>query len=226
MKALTIVTAHTSRLAAAEQLCANHDATMFLDDGTLGEPGNTRAALRWAETQDASHIIILQDDALPVEGFSDLARAAIAERPEHIISYYLGTGRPAQIKATRLIRQAQAKGSRWINLGRLYWGVAWSLPTAYLPDLNTWLAHHDGPTDTAVGHWSRFSHAPCTHAWPCLVDHADGTSLIHDRTERRKAWSLAQPPHATDTEPPSAEASPTVTSVTRPSTMTRTTLTR
>lgn len=191
MRLLTVITAHTSRAAEATQLALDTDATVFMDDGTLGEPGNTRRALVWAQTQPASHVLVLQDDALPVEGFLELATAAIDERPNHAISYYLGTGRPLQSHFTQLVTQADVDNARWIDTNRLYWGVAWSLPTALLPALNTWLnARPDTPTDTETGHWLRLLRVPCTHTWPCLVDHADNDSLIHQRTERRKAWRL------------------------------------
>lgn len=192
MNTITVVTAHTSRLAAAEQLCDTLDATMFLDDGTLGEPGNTRAALQWAEQQDGTHAIVIQDDAQPVDGFLNLAHAAINERPDRIISYYLGTGRPVQQSIAAMVGKADADGALWIDTTRLYWGVAWSIPTDLLHNLNRWLdARRDTPTDTEVGHWARFNRAPCTHTWPCLVDHADNGSLIHDRVEQRKAWRIA-----------------------------------
>ncbi len=189
---LTVITAHTSRAAAATRLALDLDACVFMDDGSLGEPGNTRRALRWAEQQAASHVIVVQDDAEPVPGFLDLAHAAITERPEHVISYYLGTGRPSAAHFATLVTKANQTDARWVDTNRLYWGVAWSIPTTYLPDLNAWLKLKAGtPTDTEVGHWSRLRHRPCTHTWPSLVDHADGVSLIHDRTERRKAWRTA-----------------------------------
>lgn len=193
MNVITVVTAHTSRLEAARKLCDDLDATMFLDDGTLGEPGNTRQALRWAETQKASHVVVLQDDALPVRDFPRLARAAIEERPEHVISYYLGTGRPLQDPMTRLIDEAESNGSKWIDFPRLVWGVGWSIPTKLLPDLNQWLeARTSTPTDTETGHWTRFNRVPVTHTWPCLADHADNGSLIHNRAEQRRAWRTLQ----------------------------------
>lgn len=188
-----VVTAHTSRLEAAQCLCDEYDARMFLDDGTLGEPGNTRAALAWAETQDASHVLILQDDALPVEGFGALAQAAIDERPEHIISYYLGTGRPAQTEAHQAIRLADRTHSHWVEMSRIYWGVAWSIPIALLPELNAWLSTHDGATDSITGRWMLRTGRPCFHTWPCLADHQDGPTLVKHTYSgiERKAWRVA-----------------------------------
>jgi hypothetical protein len=191
---LTVITAHTSRAAATPRLALDLNATVFMDDGTLGEPGNTRRALQWAEQQDASHVIVVQDDAEPVDGFLERAHAAIEERPTHIISYYLGTGRPLQNYVTDLMAKADANGDQWIDTSRFIWGVAWSIPTDQLPSLNAWLTERPStPTDTETGHWSRFNNAACTYTWPSLVDHADTDSLIHPRTERRKAWRLPDP---------------------------------
>lgn len=202
MNVKVLVTAHTSRIEAAKKLCEQFDAAMFLDDGTLGEPGNTRAALRWAETQDASHIIILQDDAQPVDGFLELAAAAIAERPQHVISYYLGTGRPLQDRFAPLVAEADSTGARWIDFTRLVWGVAWSIPTSHLRSLNAWLdARQSTPTDTETGHWTRFNRIPVTHTWPSLADHADNGSLIHNRDEPRKAWRLTTCSQGVPSEP-------------------------
>lgn len=192
MNFITAVTAHTSRRTQARKLCRDLDAWMFLDDGTLGEPGNTRRLLQWAQHVDATHLIVLQDDAQPVNGFLEHAYAAIEERPAHLISYYLGTGRPLQDYIARQVAQADANGDRWIDTTRLIWGVAWSTPTQYLPELNAWLAAHpDKPTDTQVGHWTRFNRTPVTHTWPSLADHTDAESLIRQREEPRKAWRVA-----------------------------------
>jgi len=198
MNVITIVTAHTSRLAAAQRLCDLLDARMFLDDGTLGEPGNTRAALAWAEGQDASHVLVIQDDALPVEGFAGLAEAAIDERPNHIISYYLGTGRPAQTEARQAIRLADRTQSRWVEMSRIYWGVAWSIPTSLLPELNAWLSTHNGATDSITGRWMLRTGRLCFYTWPCLVDHLDGPTLVEHTYSgiERKAWRVATKPSA------------------------------
>lgn len=191
---LIIVTAHTSRLEAARKLCVDHNALMVLDDGTLGEPGNTRRALQLAEGRPG-HVLILQDDALPVEGFRGLAEAAITERPEHVISYYLGTGRPMQAEARALIRQADRNNATWLTMTKLHWGVAWSIPTTMLPSLNTFLASHHGPTDRATGQWMSVNQHRCHYTWPSLVDHADGDTLVHDTQPavQRHAWRVRTP---------------------------------
>jgi hypothetical protein len=195
MSILFVVTAHTSRLEDAQRLCDEHDATMFLDDGTLGEPGNTRRALQWAEQQNTTHALIIQDDAQPVEGFLELAQQAIDERPNGIISYYLGTGRPKQDEVRALIRQADRNNQHWITMQRIHWGVAWSIPTALLPSLNTFLASHHDATDRATGQWMSVNRHRCNYTWPSLVDHDDGPTLIHTQQPRtaRKAWRVKQP---------------------------------
>ena len=62
----------------------------FLDRGSL-----------WAHTEAIKlaallnvRCVIMEDDAIPVEGFVERAAAWINDCPTDLISFYLGTGRP------------------------------------------------------------------------------------------------------------------------------------
>ncbi|MGQ7174028.1 hypothetical protein ACUOCP_55840, partial [Escherichia sp. R-CC3] len=60
-----------------------------------GRAAGHRRALEWASWQDC-RVVILEDDALPVAGFTQLVGEWLYRFPDSLVSFYLGTGRPPQ----------------------------------------------------------------------------------------------------------------------------------
>lgn len=171
------------------------NARIHLDDGSRGEWANHKRALEAAALSDESHALILQDDALPVDGFLPMAEAAAAEHPDSPISFYLGTSRPPHWQ--RFIRfavfEADEHGATWFTCSELLHGVAVAIPTRYLCPLLDWCEHTTLPYDERLGAWFRLNGHEIRYTWPSLVDHADeGTLVDHDdgqhRNDPRKAW--------------------------------------
>lgn len=75
------VVAHVDRHDKAAALASLVSATIHWDDGTLGAWGNHRAAIAAGLATDATHIVELEDDAVPVEDFANLVEQAIALKP-------------------------------------------------------------------------------------------------------------------------------------------------
>ncbi len=151
-----------------------------------------RRALEWAAEQPC-RVVVLEDDAQPVGGFTEQVGEWLVRFPDNLISFYLGTGRPPQYQmeiATKLIVSDKTKAD-FITIPRLIHGVCYSVPQQHLARV---LARWDSSkaADYAVGD----AHGGSV-VYPCysLVDHADGQSveIPHDnmpRLERRKAWRL------------------------------------
>ncbi|MEG5431577.1 hypothetical protein [Enterobacter asburiae] len=188
-----VVVGHHSRLGQAQRLAALLDAHLLVDDGNHGANWNHHRALQWAAEQ-SSMVVVLEDDALPVSGFMDQVAVWLARFPCHMLSFYLGTGRPPQYQmqiAERLIVADKTRAD-YITLSRLIHGVCYSVPPEHVQRvLSRW--DNSKPADYAVGDALGGS-----VIYPCysLVDHADLPTVERHpdnepRTERRRAWRLA-----------------------------------
>lgn len=188
-----VVVGHHSRIGHAQRLAALLDAHLLIDDGNRGANWNHRRAIEWAAGQPC-RVVVLEDDALPVEGFTETVTDWLARFPEDMLSFYLGTGRPPQYQmqiAERLINADKVR-SDFIMLQRLIHGVCYSIPPQSISRvLSQWDCSK--PADYAVGDaYGGVVVYPC---WS-LVDHADGEPVERHpdsapRTERRRAWRLA-----------------------------------
>lgn len=188
-----VVVGHHSRFASAVFLAEELGAHLLIDEGNHGANWNHRRAIEWAAEQPC-RVVVLEDDALPVEGFTDKVTDWLTRFPDDMLSFYLGTGRPPQYQkeiADGLIVADKSRAD-FITLQRLIHGVCYSIPPQHLNRvLSRW--HSSKPADYAVG--DAYGGAVI---YPCysLVDHADGDSVERHpdaapRTERRRAWRLA-----------------------------------
>ncbi|MEA3713943.1 hypothetical protein VBL48_06505 [Enterobacter hormaechei] len=187
-----VVVGHVSRIVHAQRLAAMLDAHLLIDDGNHGANWNHRRALEWAAEQTC-RVVVLEDDALPVDLFYTPVSNWLKRFPDSLISFYLGTGRPPQYQmqiAERLI-VADKTQADYITLPRLIHGVCYSVPPQHIERvLSRW--DRSKPADYAVG--DAYGGAV---VYPCysLVDHADGEPVERHpdsapRTERRRAWRL------------------------------------
>lgn len=188
-----VVVGHHARRQQAEVLASALDAHLLIDDGNHGANWNHRRALEWAASQPC-RVVVLEDDALPVQGFTDKVTDWLLRFPDDMLSFYLGTGRPLQYQmqiAERLIVADKTRAD-YITLSRLIHGVCYSVPPEHVQRvLSRW--DNSKPADYAVGDaWGGSVIYPCYS----LVDHADLPTVERHpdnepRTERRRAWRLA-----------------------------------
>lgn len=164
----------------------------FIDFEAHGANWNHRRALAWAGMQ-RERVVILEDDAQPVEGFYGKVGNWLIAFPDDVISFYLGKGRPFkyQDEIADKLNQADTDGLDYITLDRLIHGVCYSIPQKDIPKvLANW--DHQKPADYCIGDaLGRRIIYPCSS----LVEHEDGQSYEQhpdgqQRTEVRKAWRL------------------------------------
>lgn len=191
-----VVVGHHSRRQQACHLANLVDAHLLIDEGDNGANWNHRRAIGWASQQDC-RVVIMEDDALLLPGFTDSVSEWVTRFPDNLISFYLGTGRPPQYQqqiAASLIDADKRRGD-YITMDRLIHGVCYSPPVSGLSRImQNW--NRTKAADYAVG-----DALGSKVIYPCysLVDHADGVTVERHpdnqpRVERRRAWRLAVSP--------------------------------
>jgi hypothetical protein len=179
------VMGHESRREAIETLTIELDAIPAV---TAAEPSrameryNGDAAWRYAAAGDWT--IVLQDDAVPIEGFRKHAAAALENAPRTAVSFYVGTGKPYPQAVQFAVDKAERIGASWLEAEPLLWGVAVAMPTEEVEPFLAWADGLDIPYDRRIGAYFRqVKRQPVRYTWPSLVDHADGPSLVHGRKQ-------------------------------------------
>lgn len=191
---LIAIVAHHSRRAMANDLASKLEAdSIFMDEHSAGANANHLRALSWAAEQ-SDRVIIIEEDALPVDDFRDKAQDWLARFPDDMLSFYLGTGRPPQYQKeiAGMLVESDRVNADYLVLSKLIHGVCYSPPQGRLARmLNAW--NKTLAADYAVG--EAFGGRVI---YPCysLVDHADLPTVERHpdnepRTERRRAWRLA-----------------------------------
>ncbi|EOV9557454.1 hypothetical protein ACN5LW_002510 [Cronobacter turicensis] len=187
-----VVVAHHARRDQAEKLAESLDAYLLVDENDSGANWNHYRALQWAAEQSC-RVVVMEDDALPVEGFQTMVTEWLIRFPDSLLSFYLGTGRPPQYQleiATKLIAADRVRAEH-ITMQRLVHAVCYSIPPKLIPPvLLRWDVNK--PADYAIGDACG---GPVIYTCSSLVDHADGLPVEkhpdrQPRRERRHAWRL------------------------------------
>lgn len=188
-----VIVAHPARAKRAKALSQQLGlATIVEDDEGLGDWGNHTRALLWAAQQGTTHVLCVEDDAVPVPNLLAEASKAAAVRPTDCISLYVGTGRPRQLGVKKAIEAAERDGSTWLEADSLCWAVAFLIPSQDALRMLLWAQGRREPTDQRIGAWYRSQGRPVRYVWPSLVDHADDETLLPtpQRAVERRAWKV------------------------------------
>ena len=206
----TVIVGHYDRRHQAWNLFEQVNAIrMFMDDGRLGAGPNHLNAWQWLSTHNLREwSVVLEDDALPVPGFEDQVRRALAQAPTPVVSLYLGRSRPPhwQDSIARVI--ADPADPCWLMSDHLLHHVGVAVKTRVLPEMvdSVHRILNKYPIDEAIGRWAHLKRVPIAYTNPSLVDHRwDQLSVIkwrahngeEDLVERevdtknpRKAWRV------------------------------------
>lgn len=178
------IVAHQKRLAMAEHLASSSNADrLWVDDGTLGEWKNHLRAWRAAEGSGATHAVILQDDAVPVEGFRDAVLQAVELKPGELISLYVGTHRPRREEVLRSVGVADREKASWLVADTLMWGVGIVIPTHLIGEALEEVRTSRLPYDQRIGKWAEDTGRDVYYTWPSLVDHKDEETVVKGRSK-------------------------------------------
>lgn len=183
-----IVIGHHSRKPWIDQLQSHFgDWIVTIDYQNRGAYESHRWALELA-SQQSERCVIMEDDAIPVAGFEQLAQAWFDRMPDALISFYLGTGRPPQWQARVDDCLARANND-YIKLNTLIHGVCYSVPPRFVNRVLSKM-HDDLPADFAVGRaWG----GQVVYPVESLVEHRDADSVErHADNEARNVPRVAR----------------------------------
>ena len=195
MQAIGIV-AHTSRIAKAKELQQQVKAEFIsIDDGLLGCEANHDHTHRHLSGLPTTWSVVLEDDAEPVDGFTEQLHEALLMSPSPIVSLYLGRRRPPhwQNRILGAIAEAANTESPWIVSTHLLHAVGYAIRTDLLPSLLSHESSH--PIDEHIGDWARRHGHTVAYTVPSLVDHADLPTIVEHRDGQprrpgRRAWTV------------------------------------
>lgn len=127
------------------------------------------------EGELGTHRLVLQDDALPVDGFAELAVAALEKRSSRIVAFYV-PALPAYFGRAMLV--AAGGSFPWCELGvrgMFCPLVATCWPAGLARACADWPGHRRGnpmrADDARVMDWLKSQKKYATATVPCLVDH-------------------------------------------------------
>jgi FkbM family methyltransferase len=184
------IMAHPLRQRFVAELIGALDGPATITWDRVNERWETGRRSLLAFDPDATHHLVLQDDAVVCRDVLAGARAAVAEQPDVPISLYLGKQRPHGAKFTQLMKIARDRGDRWISFGQLCWGVAIILPVELIGpivafgDQNPQIHNYD----MRISRWLEQNRIEIRYTVPSLVDHrrqAESPSLISENGRPR-----------------------------------------
>lgn len=186
MGAVTVaVMASDARAKWAHQLAADLDATITWDQiGSRWDTGR-RAWLSVANAR-TRYAMVIQDDAIPAAHLLEELPRILAYVPNKSpLVLYSGS--------TRLwnpVWRTLPKTTGLMVMANIWWGPAIILPTNMI---RTAVAAGDAIAATTdqydhlIGTWFQLTGIPIYYAWPSLVNHRDGPSLVAGRGGNRAA---------------------------------------
>ena len=176
------------RDAALERLLIRLPPAVVVTDRETDDPNPMRNYLRClADPGDATHLCVIQDDAIVCEGFVGLVSQAVGERPDDLISLFVG-GLPgkSQIDFLRALKRRE----RWApiympgitHVVAMVWPVVtaaafveWFPPPYKIPGTKGPPYRSD---DMVVGYWARITKRQVWATVPCLVEHPDDVPSV------------------------------------------------
>lgn len=181
------VMAHPDRAGWARELAATLRVPIVWDRGYGVWDTGRRALL--AYDQDASHHLVVQDDAVICTDLVAGLETALPHVSEGSPVAAYTAQRPRRSGIERNVRHAAESGASWmVGIGFPLWGVASAHPTGHLDALVAAGDEMDRPRryDLQIGQYYRRAGIPVCYTVPSLVDHRDpAPSLLGNRDGRQ-----------------------------------------
>jgi hypothetical protein len=192
------IVAHVARAEQAHTLMDTVGASyMSLDNGLYGVNGNHKRVWRHMAERFAAHtefIAVLEDDAVPVDGFNEQLENVLATYAAPVVSLYLGRLRPPHFQhmIEPATKRADVLDANFIVSRQMLHAVGLAIRSDLVADMLDNL-NEILPIDEAIGEWVNKRRYRIAYTWPSIIDHADGDTLLqhrdgHKRQPGRVAW--------------------------------------
>lgn len=157
-----------------------------------------RSAQRcWRAPASAPWKLVLQDDVILCDGFLGKVLAALAEKRDSLVTFYVGR---YPNSAARNVVAALESGSRWADIELENWTpcLALAMPSEWGYDLAAYTDRRSFPPgfvadDAIISHWRQeMGHRACWATVPSLVDHDNGVPslMMTDANTQRMAIAI------------------------------------
>lgn len=167
-----VVCAHHSRTQTATALGEKLQAPIVWDDGTVGILENHDRAFLLAALWPRDWCVVIEDDAVPVEGFRAQASLALDAVTQPVASLYFGyVGQPRR----RISQALERADPHWVMKPGLTNAVCVAIRTELVEPLITKARETDGMTCDQRYSWAakQLGHQWVPHSHPSLVEHSD-----------------------------------------------------
>jgi hypothetical protein len=188
MKLSVAVMAHPSRAESVTRLqrLLDREAPVTWDrENDRWETGR-RSLLSY--DQNASHHLVIQDDALPAPDLCAALERWIPTLPKpnnSVICLYAGNIG----KFTRIITTARPVPPCWLQMSKVQWGVALVIPTGHIESAVAFGDRCAVPNyDMRISLWAQSKRLPVYYPYPSWVNHEPGPSLVKGHGEKRQAY--------------------------------------
>lgn len=179
MRIEPVVMGIKERAQSATELSHDLNCAVSWDDPPVSPWHNARRC--WLGCpEDATHRLLVNDDAVLCPSFYEAVYAAVAARPNGIISFF--TVRPE-------INNAAVAGRPWMVYNRNICGVALCMPRWLIKDFVAWCDENLNPdwhsADTRLLVWAHATGRDILYTVPSLVQHnEEHVSTIHHESNR------------------------------------------
>lgn len=153
---------------------------------------------------EASHHLIVQDDAILCRDLVAGCERIASTAGQHPVALYAGSTGPVNFALDQMMRTRKVG---FVATEGPHWGVAIILPSAHIPALAEWYAGPEGAEvenyDKRISRWFRDQGISCWYTAPSLVDHRteDNPSLAQGSrraSKRRAGWFIGADRSALD----------------------------
>lgn len=197
----TVVMAHPKRRAFVTELLTRLDRPAEVVWDERDDRWHTGRRAMLAYQADATHHLVVQDDAIIPRDLVAGVEQALAHVPAGApLCLYCGRVRPYRELVQQLVDRA-GDNTSWLTMSQLHWGVGIVMPTDLIGDMISWC---DGRTEIAnydrrISRWLGHQNITTWYPWPSLVDHRGSASLVPGRTAIRRAhWFVGADRSALD----------------------------
>lgn len=187
------VMAHPNRAGFVEELLTLLDRPPVVVWDQIQNRWDTGKRAMLAYDPEATHHLVIQDDALPCRDLVAGLEEALQVVPEDCpVGLYIGRVRPYGRLVSETVETAARGKAAWVNMEQINWGPGIVVPAPDIPEMIAYVEkrYSDANYDKRISRWFEDRGKLCWYPWPSLVEHRDSPSLVPNRGARRQAHTF------------------------------------